>query len=279
MSLTTTGGSSILSPDQVAALVVQPLIAQSVATQASTVIQTASHQLRIPVVTDDPSAAWVAEGAEITADDPTLDEVDVTPSKLAGLVVVSNELVADSSRAALQVVGDGLVRSLRRKLDAAFFANAVSNGPSGLGSITSTAVDAGASWSNLDAFATAKSKVEGKHSQVTSFVTNETTALALAKLKDETNSNRPLLGNDPTLPGARQILGVPLLVSPEVDDDTVWCIPRQHSIVVIREGAQVVTDTSAYFSSDRVGVRATMRVGFAFTYEAAVAKITLSTSG
>jgi hypothetical protein len=34
----------------------------------------------------------------------------VTPKKLAGLTVITNELAMDSSPAALQVVGDGLVR-------------------------------------------------------------------------------------------------------------------------------------------------------------------------
>lgn len=120
MALYSTGGASILSAEQVAALVVQPLLDQSVAAQISTVVSTSSHNLRIPVVATDPAAAWTAEGAEIAVSDPVLTEVNVTPSKLAGLVVVSNELAADSSPAALQVVGDGLVRDLRRKTDALF---------------------------------------------------------------------------------------------------------------------------------------------------------------
>ena len=72
----------------------------------------------MPRVTADPAAAWTAEGAEIAVTDATLDEIVVTPKKLAGLVVVSNELASDSSPAALGVVGDGLVRDLRRKIDA-----------------------------------------------------------------------------------------------------------------------------------------------------------------
>ena len=70
----------------------------------------------------------------------------MTPPKLAGPVVISAELAADSSPAALQVVGDGLVRDLARKADAAFFANTTTNGPAGLLSIASTAVDAGDAW-------------------------------------------------------------------------------------------------------------------------------------
>jgi hypothetical protein len=43
MALTTTNGAAVLTPDQISALVVQPLIQQSVAFQVSTVIQTNSH--------------------------------------------------------------------------------------------------------------------------------------------------------------------------------------------------------------------------------------------
>jgi hypothetical protein len=45
---------------------------------------------------------------------------------------------------------------------------------------------------------------------------------------------------------------------------------------VIRNDASVVTDTSVYFTSDRVAVRATLRASFGFTYPAAVVKITTS---
>ena len=118
-------------------LVIRPLIEQSVAAQVSTVVETGSHDFRVPVVSADPTAAWTAEGAEITASDPTITEVLVTPKKLAGLTVVSNELASDSSPAALQVVGDGLVRDLRRKIDAAYFAAATpTNGPAGVGTLS-----------------------------------------------------------------------------------------------------------------------------------------------
>lgn len=65
-----------------------------------------------------------------------LDEINIVPAKLAGLTIISNELAMDSSPAALQVVGDGLVRDLARKTDQAFFANTTTNGPAGLLSIT-----------------------------------------------------------------------------------------------------------------------------------------------
>lgn len=274
---TAAGGAPILTPEQVHALVVQPLIDQSVAAQVSTVISTTSHDLRVPVVTADPSAAWTAEGAEIGVSDPTLTEITVTPKKLAGLVVVSNELASDSSPAALQVVGDGLVRDLRRKIDAAYFGTTVTNGPNGLGSLAGVGIaGSGGAWDDLDAFEAAKAAAESAHTQVTAFVASPATALALSTVKEygTAGSNRALLQSDPTQPSARTISGVPLLVSPSVAADLVWAIPRQHSLFVIRQDASVVTDTSAFFTSDRVAVRATLRVSFGFPYPAAVIKVT-----
>jgi HK97 family phage major capsid protein len=276
MSLSTTTGGPILTPEQVHALVIRPLIDQSIAARCSTVVTTSSHDLRVPVVTADPAAAWTAEGAEIDVSDPTLTEIVVTPKKLAGLVVVSNELAADSSPAALQVVGDGLVRDLRRKIDAAYFGNTVTNGPNGLASLTTgTAGNAGA-WANLDAFEASKAAAENVHTTITSFVTSPATALALSTLKEyvTADSNKALLQADPSQPTARSISGVPLLVSPAVAADTVWAIPAQHSLFVLRQDASVVTDSSAFFTSDRVAVRATLRVSFGFTYPIAVVKIT-----
>src|SRR5262245_58096558 len=183
MTTASNSGGPVLSPEQVSALVIQPLIDQSVAAQVSTVVQTGSHDLRVPRVTADPAAAWTAEGAEIAVTDPTLDEMVVTPKKLAGLVVVSNELAADSSPAALQVVGEGLVRDLRRKLDSAYFGNTVANGPNGLGSLTTSTAANGGAWTTLDSFEADKSAAETQHIEITAFVTSPATALTLATLK------------------------------------------------------------------------------------------------
>lgn len=98
------------------------------------------------------------------------------------MTIVSNELAADSSPAVLQVVGDGLVRDLKRKLDAAYFGNTVTNGPNGLGSLTTGTVDAGDAWTNLDWAEAAKSAAETQHADLTAFVASPASALALAVL-------------------------------------------------------------------------------------------------
>jgi HK97 family phage major capsid protein len=275
VSMTTVTGASILSPAEINELIVLPLIQQSAAMRVGTVTQISSSALRIPRVTQDPAAAWCAEGAEINVSDAVLDEIPCVPKKLAGLVLISNELAADSSPAALGVVGDGLVRDIARKLDTAFAANTTTNGPAGLLSITPTAADAGDAWVNLDAFEFAKSNAEQHNTTVDSFLCSPTTALKLATLKESTaaGSNRALLAPDPTAPASRVVAGVPLVTSPAIGNDIVYGIPRNRVVIALRSNTTVETDRSVAFTSDRTAVKAIIRVSWAFTDPAAITKI------
>jgi HK97 family phage major capsid protein len=276
MALYTAGAGPILTPSEVEALVVRPVMNQAVSAQVSTAVTISSHSLRIPVVTGDPSASFVAEGAEIPVTDGTLTEIVAVPAKLAALSIISSELANDSSPAALQVVGDGITRDVRRQLDASFFGSTTPQGPSGLGSLTTAVASNGGSWANLDSFEAAKANAETLHTIVTSFVASPATVLELSTLKEygSAASNKPLLGADVTQPTSRTIGGVPLYSSPAVAAGIVWAIPAQHVIFVVRQGAELVSDSSVMFTSDRVAIRCTMRVTYAFTQPMAITKIT-----
>lgn len=183
---------------------------QSVAAQVATVVPTNATRTHIPLVTADPSAAWVAEGAEIAASDPTLDDAIVTPAKIAGLTIITNEFAADTSPAAAGIVGDGLSRDIARKIDSAFFGSKGASPvqPAGLEHLVGvSAVDADADWANLDPFAAALANAERVGLAVDSFVANPADALILATLKESTTSQRPLLTSDPTQPSKRLIQG------------------------------------------------------------------------
>ena len=73
--------------------------------------------------------------------------------------------------------------------------------------------------------------------------------------------------------GVRTIAGLPVLVSPSVAADTIWGIPQQHCVFVIRQPATVVSDGSALFTKDSTAIRAVLRIGFAFLYPLAVVKV------
>lgn len=275
MAMLTTTDAAILRPEDVGALVVQPVMTGSVAMQVATVVTTNSTSYRIPTITADATAAWYAEGGAITPSDATTNEVDVIPKKVAGITVISRELANDSTPAAAQMIGEGLARDIATRIDAAFFDNTTVNGPDGLLSITCTDIDqGGASIANLDVFAEAIAEAEALGATVTSFVGHPDDCLAMAKLKKLTaNSNEPLLTSDPTMPTRKMIFGVPLIPCSAVAAGTFWAVPKSRVFVVVREGTTLDVDRSAYFASDSVGVRAVMRVGFGFPHEAAVGRI------
>lgn len=275
MSLfTSTNDVGGLLPDGYGALVVQPALAASIFAQVATTVTTGSTNYRIPVVSADPTASWVAEGAEITATDPTLQELTVTPTKVAGLTVISRELADDSSPDAANVVGAGLARDIARRIDQAAFAGLAPPAPAGLSTLSGIGsyVNAGA-FGNLDFAAEAISKAETVGATITHFVTSPASALALAKVRVETGSNLPLLGTDATSATSRSVLGIPLLVSEFVASNTLWAVDSSRVWLVVRDDATVEADRSVFFTSDRTAVKATMRAGFGFVHPQSVVKV------
>lgn len=271
----TTDNKIVLSPDTVHTLLVQPVTTESVASQVSTVITTATNTTRFPLLTADPTAAWTAEGEEIVPSDPTVDEVAVTPSKIAGLVVTTTEMTNDATTEAINEIGNGLVRQITNGIDSAFFGNLSAPAPAGLGSITPTELTV-ETLDNLDWAEEARAKAAGLGASITSFVAHPDDALTLAKLKESAGSARGLLQPDPTAPTNRTVAGVPLLTSNHVTKGQIWGIPEASVNVVVRDTAEVVADNSVFFTSDRVAIRATMRVGFGFTFEESIVRITVN---
>ena len=242
--------------------------------RASTVVEIGSHSLRVPRIVTDSAASWTPEGQEITPDSPTVDQVVITPRGLKALTIISNELANDSSPSALKLVGESVVRDIAKRIDLAYFANTTPNAPAGLLSIAATAADAGDSWANLDWAEFAKSNTAQHNTVVDSFITSPQTLLKISTLKEGTASNKGLLGSDPTAPANYTVSGVPLIPTPAITTpDLVWAIPASRVVLALRQPTTVETDRSAYFSSDRTGLRAVCRISWGFLEPAAITKI------
>lgn len=272
---TSTSTVSGMLPGEYGRLVVEPVMRDAVALdpRVSTVISITGHTLHVPAVTSDASSAWVAELGTISPGDPTIAEKVVTPAKVAALVKVSRELANDSNPTAQTLVGNSIARSIQKSIDTAFFADQTTNAPDGLEHASFTPIDPGASFADLDPFAEAISDVETAGGTPAAFVTTPAVALALAQLKDQTDSIRPLLGVDPTNGLARTVFGVPLLVSPKVAAGTVWCFDPAGIVAAVREDLELVVDSSFYLDSDALAVRAVLRIGWAVVDAGRIAKI------
>lgn len=283
-TFTSAAGIGGILPEQYGQLIIEPLRQQSLALdpRVSTTVTTGSHEFHVPVVRQDLTAAWVAEGAEIDESDAGFDEIVVTPSKIAGLSFISSELAKDSNPDAQTIIANSLVQQLSNGVDSAFFGNLASPAPKGLDSLTAftsskdgvTLVSAGATITNLDPFAEAISAAEQRGAGITSFVTDPATALKLSQLKVGTSSNQPLLGVDATNGTQRQVLGVPVLVSQFVKAGVVYGLDASKVFSVVRQQVELAKSDQVRFTSDQVGIRAIARVGFAFPVQKTIVRIT-----
>lgn len=271
-SSTSSANGSFLG-EHVERLIVAPVMEASIALQVARVVRPSgpATKLRVPIVTADPSASWVAELDEITPTAPTLNEAVSPFYKVAGLTRVSSELADDSPEDILGLVGSGLVRDIARRVDEAFFLTGQVSDFDAADSIygaAATPVDSG-SYANLDCFVEATLEAENLGYTIDHWVTDPTTAETILKIKDESGSNRALLDG-------REILGTPLLVSPFVDPGVTWGIPRAAVLTSIAKNAEVVVSRDRYLEYDAIGIRAIMRIATVYPVAGAIIKISSS---
>ena len=180
MALYTAGAGPILTPAEVETLVVSPVMDQAVSSASQHRDHHRDQSLRIPVVTQDPQASFVAEGAEIPVSDGTLTEIEVTPKKLAALS--DYQLRAGQRSIARRAAGCRRRHRPRRKAPArhAFLSRARYHPerPKRIGQLTTAVATNGGSWANLDSFEAAKANAETLHYEVTAFVAAPATVLA-----------------------------------------------------------------------------------------------------
>lgn len=275
MPLTTSNSAPFLTQDQIGDLLVRPVMDTSVASRVCTSVTTTSHTYRVPIITADPSAAWVPEGVEIPFSQTEGDELPITPQSVKGLTSFSVEFEGDATPEVIAQVGDGLTRDIARRVDHAFFADSgQANQPAGLADLTGfNPVDSGG-WTDADPFSLAVVNAETHFTQIDSWVCNPATLGQLMSIKEGTTSVRPLLTEVVVANQLqRQIMGAQVLVSPYVPDGVVWGLPRNRCVFVVREDASVTRHDDTLASSGQVLLRGLMRIGWGFTDPAALSKI------
>jgi HK97 family phage major capsid protein len=269
----------------VKSLVLEPLRDAAVCfdSTVSTTINSASNEIHVPVVASDPDADWVAENAEISISDGVLRTAVYQAKKVAGLTQLSNEALADSDPAALDVLMSGLVESLARRFDQAYFGSKGGNAnkPNGLADL----LDADVTHveydftDGLDAFAAALAEAGKIGAEIKSWVVGPDTALALRRLKESSNGSsiRGLLDPDPTVAGRDMIYGRPVIVANYAATElgtTIYGAVPARQFIGLRSDAEVAVSDLPKFSSDATMVRAKMRATPAFPSPLSVIRMT-----
>lgn len=281
--VTTISAQPLLTPAQVEDLFVRPVLTQSIAGRVSTVIRTASKWVTIPMMTSGPMASWVEELQEIPTSDASFSSLTITPSKVAGLVPMSNEADDDSNGDAVELIGDRLTLDTVRALDQAFLTTVAAPAPQGIATLPTTTGQAGSVtvinggnnvFTTLDAFVKAVADADDRQTPITAWVMHPDTRTKLALIKAATGSNTYLLSDANTQPTYRTIEGAPVITSSYVPVDVVWGIPASRCVMVVRKDVAVEVSPHSLWSRDGLSIRSKMRVGFGFTDPSAIVKIT-----
>ena len=152
-------------------------------------------------------------------------------------------------------------------LNAAFFENTTSNGPSGLLSLSGiNVVDTGTiTLDSLDPFHEAKAAALADGAELSVFVLAPDVALTLSKAKQlDSGSNVGLLDATGVADGTT-LAGVPVLVSTDVGAGNAWGLDSSQLLVVQRSGTQITRSTDAAFDYDVVLVRGTACISWGFS--------------
>ena len=199
---------------------------------------------------------WVSEGSPLTEEDPGIDELVITPSKLTALVKISREMAADSvNPGAAAIVGQGVVTQIQRQLDTAYFGSNAENPnqPKGLVDLVGYQnVYIDGEFENLDWAIEAETLLNQVGATATAFVASASTVSILARLKEfqptlDVISNETLLQADPTQRTKYTVNGTPLfwVLDGVIPDGLIWALcadgPNPKAFVVQRQDVELIT--------------------------------------
>lgn len=257
------------------------------------VITTARDSLVLPRLTADPTAAWTAEGATITASDPGADTVTATPRKLAALVRAGNESLADSSPSVGEAINRQLARSLALSADLGFFEGSgtapVIKGLKNVTGISTASMGAnGAALADLDPIADAIGAISVANGEASAIFMHPTQWAKISKLKETDASNVPLITGavGAVVNGVRRsLLGVPVYLTSQLSvtetqgtsEDVatrIYVADMSQVVVVRRQEVAIEVDRSVYFASDETAIRAIARLDLVVPNPAAVYALT-----
>lgn len=273
-----------LTREQVSAILTEPLQARSVFLAAGPrIFDTDGSPVRIPALPspDVDALEWVGENEEIPETDPEFDETTLLPSTMKSVKVItrySNELARQSVVALDAALRDRLVTDVAAKIDRQLLSDGSDDGtetpgvtiPRGLFAYDGVqTVPVGGALS-LDAILDAQGMALGANVDGTRLrlVLRPGDYMALRAAKD--GQDRYMLQPDATAGAVASVLGIPVLVSPNVPEGFAGLVDFSQ-IAVARDLAPTVKIlTERYADYDQQAIRVVTRYDAAPLNPAAV---------
>ena len=203
---------------------------QTVVDKLAAQMRQVPFNVKIPQQTAAGTVGWVGEAQMKPVGNPQFSNVTMTFAKIAGIVLLSDELIRFSNPKADMLVRDDLVATTAQFIDAQFFdptkaeaAESPASVLNGVTPITSTGTTADKIEADMNTLIAqmvdAGISLEGAY-----WVMGETRAMTISGLRDPLG--RPFF-DGMTLTGQRTLKGLPVLTSGAAADKIVLIVPSQ----------------------------------------------------
>jgi len=260
----TEGG--FLVPEEFERTLIQALEEENVVRQIAKVISTGSDR-KIPVVATKGAASWVDEEGAIPESDDSFGQYNLSAFKLATMIKVSDELLADSVFDIESYIAQAFAGRIGTKEEEAFLTGDGAGKPTGIFADTGGAqlgvTTASTTAITLDELMDLFYSLKSPYRRKASFLLHDATVKAIRKLKDSTGQ---YLWQPSIKEGTPDvILGRPLITSsyvPEVaaGNKTIAFGDFSYFWIADREGRVFKKLVELYAPTGQVGFLATQRV-------------------
>lgn len=209
--------------------------------RAFVIDMTGINQLNLPGIQTRPIVSWNAEAAQKATTSVQFSTASLTPYILAGIIVVTQQLIDDSPFNVVQIVSQLLGEAIATAEDAAFASGSGTGQPTGIDTYTAgfTVAAGGAlSWTHINS--AYYGMPQGHRANATWLVHKDTLAL-LANLAD--SQNRPILDLSTALTGAGTptLRGNPVIENNDISLNTIYLVDLNYYWIGYARGLSIDT--------------------------------------
>ena len=235
-----------------------------------TLLNTASGEdIKVPVESTRPAATAIAEGTTIDELDPTFSSFLLKSQKVAVLTKISRELMQDSGIDIMGYLGRTLGTSVGIRVNNLLTLGAGTGSlPNGIVTASGSGITGGTALGGAftaDDLIDLAHSVDGAYVRIGgAFMMRRASIGAVRKLKD--TAGNYLFAPAATVGSPDSLLGFPIVENPDVaaiGTAAKSVLFGAHSSYHVRQvgGIEVARSDDAYFASDEIGVRLTIRIG------------------